>query len=132
MTANQDDAPAGRRRRRGVGWLVAVVVSVTTVALLAVPRQAQPPAPKNGADGGRGCGAGEITLGQRLPGACRVQMLRGGWTTLEEIQGDQPLVINFWASWCAYCIKEMPDFHRVYTSLRGQVGFLGLDLLGLQ
>lgn len=33
--------------------------------------------------------------------------------TLEEFKG-RPMVINFWASWCKYCVQEMGDFQKVY------------------
>ena len=26
----------------------------------------------------------------------------------------KPIVLNFWASWCYYCKKEMPDFNTAY------------------
>lgn len=26
----------------------------------------------------------------------------------------QPIVLNFWASWCGYCVMEMPDFNQAY------------------
>lgn len=39
----------------------------------------------------------------------------------------QPLVINFWASWCTPCIEEMPAFERVHQSLGDQVAFLGVN-----
>ena len=47
---------------------------------------------------------------------------------LETLEGDgvvrlsdlagQPVVINFWATWCPPCRKEMPDFQQVYDEYR--------------
>lgn len=40
----------------------------------------------------------------------------------------QPLVLNFWASWCVPCTEEMPDFQQVHESLGDQVAFLGVNV----
>ena len=32
---------------------------------------------------------------------------------LEEYEG-KVVVINFWATWCGYCVEEMPGFEKVY------------------
>lgn len=39
---------------------------------------------------------------------------------------DQPVVLNFFASWCATCIAELPDFESVSNQLDADVEFLGL------
>ena len=38
-----------------------------------------------------------------------------------------PLVINFWASWCYPCQTEMPLLESAYRSDHGTVRFLGID-----
>jgi thiol-disulfide isomerase/thioredoxin len=36
----------------------------------------------------------------------------------------QPVVVNFFASWCTTCDAELPDFHRTAERLEGQVTFV--------
>ncbi len=40
----------------------------------------------------------------------------------------KPLVVNFWASWCLFCIDEMPDFQSVYEDVSSKVAFLGVNI----
>lgn len=54
--------------------------------------------------------------------------LDGGQVTLSALRG-QPVLINFWASWCPPCRLEMPDLVRAYEAHKGK-GFviLGVNL----
>ncbi|MCI1966099.1 MAG: TlpA family protein disulfide reductase [Oscillospiraceae bacterium] len=42
---------------------------------------------------------------------------------LSDFRGT-PVVLNFWASWCYYCTREMPAFDRVYQEEKDSVRFL--------
>lgn len=46
--------------------------------------------------------------------------------TLGDYMGDKPVVLNFFASWCAPCLDEMPAFETVHQELGDQVNFVGL------
>lgn len=46
--------------------------------------------------------------------------------SLGELTGTTPVVVNFFASWCAPCVDEMPAFEAVHQSLQGQVTILGM------
>ena len=49
--------------------------------------------------------------------------MEGNTVKLSEYTG-KPIVINFWATWCGYCDREMPDFERMYKKYGDRVNFL--------
>lgn len=53
--------------------------------------------------------------------------LHGVPHTLEEWRG-RPLLVNFWASWCAPCREEMPVLSQLALAQRGKVEVVGLAL----
>lgn len=42
-----------------------------------------------------------------------LELLDGGTLTSDELKGE-PVVLNFWASWCEPCREEMPAFERMW------------------
>ena len=40
------------------------------------------------------------------------------------------MVVNFWASWCSSCLKEMPGYQQVYAAGAGRFELVGVDVLG--
>jgi thiol-disulfide isomerase/thioredoxin len=50
----------------------------------------------------------------------------GALIRLADFRG-KPVVVNFFASWCEPCKRELPAFHRVSTALAGQVTFIGVN-----
>ncbi len=38
-------------------------------------------------------------------------------------QDNKVYVVNFWATWCVPCVKELPDFVRVYNENKGRSDF---------
>ena len=55
----------------------------------------------------------------------RLLDLDGNPVRLSETGG--PAVVNFWASWCTFCIEEMPDFQRVHELAGGDVTIIGIN-----
>ncbi len=53
--------------------------------------------------------------------------LVGGHLSLAALRGE-PVVLNFWASWCVPCKKEAPLLVASAKTHRDKVAFLGLDV----
>ena len=47
---------------------------------------------------------------------------------LTELAGERPLVLNFWATWCPFCVDEMPDFKEIYAEFGDRVSFAFIDV----
>lgn len=58
----------------------------------------------------------------------RVYTGQGDPATLSEIADGKPLVINFWATWCPYCVQELPDFQEIYRAYGDRVSFAFVDV----
>ena len=70
--------------------------------------------------------AGSPNDSGRLAPDFMLPALDGTEVSLSQLSG-QPVLINFWASWCIPCRDEMPELVRVYESHKAE----GLMILGV-
>jgi len=58
-----------------------------------------------------------------------LQDLDGKTWKLSDLKGKKIVLIDFWATWCNICKREMPVLEKVYEEYRGRnVEFLGVCL----
>jgi thiol-disulfide isomerase/thioredoxin len=46
----------------------------------------------------------------------------------DELRDGRPAVVNFFGSWCAPCVQEMPDFEEAFQQNGDQVAFVGVSI----
>ena len=52
----------------------------------------------------------------------------GNMFTLSEYPDNKYLVLDFWGSWCHFCIAEFPEMKRYYEKYHSRVEFIGIDI----
>lgn len=67
----------------------------------------------------------EPALGRPAPDFT-LTTVAGETLQLSELRG-QPVVLNFWATWCGPCQREMPALQAASQRYEGEVAFIGVD-----
>lgn len=116
----REDRIAEARRRTRNRRLMWAGIGVAVVALV-VGFVAFAPEPEDAAVAGERASTGEPAPAVEMVDFDGVDM------TLAEYAGT-PVVLNFWATWCPFCIAEMPDFQTVSQDTLGDVAFLGVNI----
>lgn len=128
------DVPAepqrsGRSSLRTIIVGAVLVVGLLTAVAVAAQRQSTPPP----AVSGSGDGISKLEdpppadRAFAIPPATLEGFAGGPPVDLADFRGE-PAIINFWATWCAPCVKEMPEFQKAAAEFGDQVAFLGIDV----
>ena len=110
MAGEPVNGPPADAKKRGISnWLIGLV-AVALVALILYGFWERP-----------------SLEGATMP-SLTLPLYGGGQVALSELRG-QPVVLNFWASWCAPCRAEAPTLEKVYGEYRERgVTFLGVGV----
>lgn len=52
---------------------------------------------------------------------------KGDHVRLSDFAGT-PVIVNFWATWCPPCLRELPAFDKVAAEYDGKIRFMMVDL----
>ena len=70
--------------------------------------------------------APDVSVGQALP-PFALPTLDGGSLASDDLAGDAPVLINFWATWCGPCVREIPVLRDLHASGDVRVVSINVD-----
>jgi thiol-disulfide isomerase/thioredoxin len=109
--------PSGLRRMRGLSRATRIIGASAALAVIVVAVISL---------AGNGAGSGP----RPLPAARNFSLPAVGHpgqrVSLAAFAG-RPVIINFFASWCAPCKRETPTLARLYRQSRGHITIIGVD-----
>ncbi len=99
---------------RGVAkvWLLLLVVGV--IAAMTVPAAAQDTAMR-------------LKIGDKAPDFRLKDVMTGKTVTLSEFRGKKIVMLEFWATWCDICKREMPNLVKFQSGWRDK----GFEILSV-
>jgi thiol-disulfide isomerase/thioredoxin len=132
--APADEAPAAGRRVPLATVVIATLLSLAIAGLVAglllgVGEKKDDPnivTLDNDVASVPSLGEGEDTVGRPAP-TSDYTTFDGEEASVADYAGT-PMVVNFFASWCVPCVREMPAFEQVHQDLGDQVAFVGVNV----
>lgn len=70
--------------------------------------------------------AGAGLIGKRLP-AITLKTIDGETIDISAFRGKRPVYLKFWATWCAPCLAQMPDFNAIHATLGSDLEVIALN-----
>ena len=67
-----------------------------------------------------------IQVGMQAPDF-KVKTLTGESFNLYKQRG-KPVFLNFWRTWCGYCVAEMPDIQKLQNAMGDSIQIVGIDI----
>lgn len=117
-------SPSTSPRRPAVSARLHTLPALMLAALLPLAALTTAPTPAHAADAAQ---AAPATAGAPLDtlASMKLPVFGGKTVDLAALKG-KPVVINFWASWCPPCIREMPDLANLARELGDEAAILGV------
>lgn len=69
---------------------------------------------------------GPVAKGKEIP-PFKLPLLEGGSIDSASLRGDEPVILNFWATWCGPCVKEIPELKELHRGDGARVVTIALD-----
>ncbi len=124
--------PGGARSWRDPRWLGPLLAVVLVGGMVVVAR------PWSGRDAAFGPVAQVVPAGEaaalttapeigKLAPNFRLRTIDGGEVRLSDLRG-RPVFLNFWATWCVFCVTEMPAMQQLADRHGGAVAVVGVNV----
>lgn len=68
-----------------------------------------------------------VSVGQEAPDF-KLKSLAGKSVSLKDFRGEKVVVLDFWASWCAPCLRAIPELNRIQKDYEKDVQVLGINI----
>jgi thiol-disulfide isomerase/thioredoxin len=70
--------------------------------------------------------AAEVAVDGELAPDFELPNLQGSTTKLSSLRGKY-VILDFWGSWCVWCIRGIPQMKTAYTKYKDKMEILGID-----
>ena len=121
------DKPTDRRnKRKGTQAAIAALISAVIIGAAVVLAIVA----GDSSDSAAGAGTPSSVAGTAAPASPPTTVGYMNYETPEALlagHAGQPLVINFFASWCAPCRAELPDLAAAHAEFGDRVDFVGVN-----